>query len=144
MLAHFRRVIRLPRQMIWALVMETVETKQMVHTYVRHGSGRLLGRTSSKSPSPEELRKAAEQIRDLPRLLPFFVLVIAPLPGVTEGYVLVAVTVERWLGQRISLLPSQFRQVFQKPAPRQVVEERTPVADGRQQEPVLLPEDLAA
>ena len=67
-------------------------------------------------PSEEELQKAKEQLRDIPRFLPFFVIIVVPAPGVTEGYALLAITLERWLGQRISLLPSQLRKVFQKNA----------------------------
>lgn len=110
--AHFRRIIRLPRMMMWALFMEGVETKEMVHIYARHGAGKLLLLSKSKQPTPEELQKAKEQLRDIPRFLPFFVVIVFPAPGVTEGYAFLAITLERWLGQRISLLPSQFRKVF--------------------------------
>lgn len=112
--AQFRRIIRFPRQLLWALFMEGVETKQMVHIYARHGAGKLLLISKSKQPTEEELHQAREQLKDLPRFLPFFVIVAMPAPGVTEGYALLAVTLERWLGQRISLLPSQFRKIFQK------------------------------
>jgi hypothetical protein len=59
-------------------------------------------------------------LKDIPRFLPFFIVVIVPAPGVTEGYALLAVTLEKWLGRRISLLPSQFRKAFankQTPSP---------------------------
>jgi hypothetical protein len=79
---------------------------------VRQGQGKLLVNMSARQPTPEELDKAREQLKDLPKFLPFFVLVIVPLPGVTEGYALMAVTLENWLGRKISLLPSQFRKVF--------------------------------
>ncbi|TNE58472.1 MAG: hypothetical protein EP344_09930 [Bacteroidetes bacterium] len=111
---QFRRIIRFPRKMLWALFMEGVETKQMVHTYARHHAGRLLLISKQKQPTEEELQKAREQLRDIPRFLPFFVVIVVPAPGVTEGYAFLAVTLERWLGDRISLLPSQFRSVFQK------------------------------
>lgn len=98
--------------LLWAFFMEGVETKQMVHIYVRHGAGKLLLISKSKQPTSEELQKAKEQLQDIPRFLPFFVVIVVPAPGITEGYAFLAVTLERWLGQRISLLPSQFRKVL--------------------------------
>ncbi|MCB0534636.1 MAG: hypothetical protein H6574_16900 [Lewinellaceae bacterium] len=111
---QFKRIIRFPRMLLWALFMEGVETKQMVQTYARHHAGRLLLISKSQRPTKEELQQAREQLRDIPRFLPFFVIIAVPAPGVTEGYALLAITLERWLGERISLLPSHFRKVFQK------------------------------
>ncbi|MBK8922561.1 MAG: hypothetical protein IPM81_13820 [Saprospirales bacterium] len=112
--AQFRRIIRFPRRMLWAFFMESLETKQMVHTYARQGAGKLLLISRNKQPTEDELHQAREQLKDIPRILPFFVIVVVPAPGVTEGYALLAMTLERWLGQRFSLLPSHFRKVFQK------------------------------
>jgi hypothetical protein len=109
-----RRIIRFPRRMLWALLMEGVETRQMVHTYIRQGKGKLLVRMEHQVPSEEELQQAREQLMDIPKFLPFFVFVVVPLPGVTEGYALMAMTLENWMGQRFSLLPSQIRKVFEK------------------------------
>lgn len=111
---QFKRIIRFPRMLLWALFMEGVETKQMVHTYARHHAGRLLLISKSQRPTEAELQQAREQLRDIPRFLPFFVIIVVPAPGVTEGYALLAITLERWLGERISLLPSHLRKVFQK------------------------------
>ncbi|MBL7810482.1 MAG: hypothetical protein JNN28_21840 [Saprospiraceae bacterium] len=109
----FREVIKLPKRMLWALVMEGVETSRMVHVYARHGTGKLRIIPKHKKPTPEELKEASEQLKDLPRFLPFFVVVAVPVPGVTEGYALVAVTLEKWLGNKFRLLPSQFREIIE-------------------------------
>ncbi len=98
--------------MLWALVMETVETSRMVHVYARQGSGKLRIIPKHKKPTPEELREASEQLKDIPRFLPFFVVVAVPVPGVTEGYTLVAITLEKWLGNKFKFLPSQFREIM--------------------------------
>lgn len=108
----FREMTRLPRRLLWAMVMEGVETTRMVKVFARHGRTKLRIIKSHRSPTPEELREAVEQLKDIPRFLPFFVVVIVPLPGITEGYAIVALTLERWLGHRMKLLPSQFRSVF--------------------------------
>ena len=110
----FREVIRLPQRLLWGLVMEGVETTQMLRVFARHGSGRLRLTAVHRHPTAEELAEALEQLKDIPRFLPFFVVVVVPLPGVTESYTLVAVTLERWLGQRVRLLPSQFREILRR------------------------------
>ncbi len=111
---QFRRIVRFPRMMLWAFFMEGVETKQMLRTYARYGKVKFLMSTRTNKPTPEDLQKAKEQLKDIPRFLPFFVIVIVPAPGIAEGYALLAVTLEKWLGDRFRLLPSQFREVFQE------------------------------
>lgn len=108
-----RKVIRYQQRVFWALLLEGVETKQMLHTFLRAGRGRLLLSFKSKNPSPEELKQAVEQLKDLPRFLPFFVMVVVPLPGVTEGYALLAITLEKWLGHKFRLLPSEISKAVQ-------------------------------
>lgn len=107
-----REITRLPQKVLWAFVMEGVETTRMIKVFGRQGSGKLRITSASRNPTKEELREAMEQLRDIPRFLPFFMVILVPLPGVTEGYALVAITLERWMGDRIRLLPSQFRDVW--------------------------------
>ncbi len=109
----FKRVIRYPKLMLWAFFMEGVDTKNMLQTFARQGAVKLFP-ASSQRPTDEEIKAAMAQLKDLPRMLPFFVVAVVPAPGVTEGYALLALTLEKWLGQRISLLPSRIRAVFQK------------------------------
>ena len=112
--AKLRRVVRIPRMMLWAFVMEGKETTHMLHTFARKGKARLLISNAENGPSEEEMRRAVEQLKDLPRFLPFFVFIVVPAPGITEGYVLLAVTLEKWLGLKVSLLPTHFRNIFKK------------------------------
>jgi hypothetical protein len=108
----FREIIKLPRKMVWAMVMEGVETTRMVKVFARLGTGKLRLTPSHRNPTPEEIREAVEQLKDIPRFLPFFIIVVVPVPGIAEGYVVVALTLERWLGDRMKLLPSQFRHLL--------------------------------
>lgn len=112
-MTKFRRITRVPRLMLRAFVMEGIETKQMVQVFVRQGRNRLL-RSTTNPPTPQEKEQAMAQLKDLPRFLPFFMLLTMPLPGVTESYVLLAVTLEKWSGSRVTLLPSNFRNVFRR------------------------------
>ena len=114
MVTRFKKITRVPRRMFWAFVMESVETKQMIHTFALKGKTHLRITDPDKGPSDEEMRKAVRQLRDIPRFLPFFVFIVVPMPGVTEGYILLAVSLEKWMGHKVSLLPSHFRKVFQK------------------------------
>jgi len=107
-----REVTKLPRLMVWAMVMEGVETSRMVNIFLRHGRGKLRLVPSHRNPTPEQLKEAVEQLKDIPRFLPFFIVVVVPVPGITEGYAVVALTLERWLGDKMKILPSQFRHVL--------------------------------
>lgn len=108
------KIARFPKMMLWAFWMEGVETKQMVKTFIKHGRGKIIKSSSKNGPTPEELQQAREQLKDLPKFLPFFMCIVVPVPGITEGYAVLAVTLESWLGHKISLLPSQIRGVFVK------------------------------
>lgn len=108
------KIARFPKMMLWAFWMEGVETKQMVKTFVKHGRGKIIKSSSKNGPTLEELQQAREQLKDLPKFLPFFMCIVVPVPGITEGYAVLAVTLESWLGHKISLLPSQIRGVFVK------------------------------
>ena len=105
--------------MLWALVMEGVDTTRMMRVFARHGSGKLRLTPAHRHPTPEEMQTAVEQLKDIPRFLPFFVVVVVPLPGVTEGYALVAMTMEKWLGDRFRFLPSRMRDAMQPEEPKQ-------------------------
>ncbi len=109
-----RRVTRMPRMLLWAFWLEGAETKKMLQTFVRKGKSQVLVSTASDTPTDEELKEAMAQLKELPKFLPFFVFITVPIPGMTEGYVLLAFTLEKWLGRRFSLLPDQFQKVFQK------------------------------
>ena len=106
------------------MVMEGVETTRMVKIFARHGTGKLRLTPAHRNPTPEQLKEAVEQLKDIPRFLPFFVVVVVPVPGITEGYAVVALTLERWLGDRMKFLPSQFRHVL-KPVEKDLEKQET-------------------
>ncbi|MCB0522809.1 MAG: hypothetical protein R2830_11710 [Saprospiraceae bacterium] len=113
-LRKVRKVIHYPRRLLWAFVAEGIETRKMVRTFAKQGKGWLqMGETKDK-PTEAEIQQAVEQFKDIPRFLPFLVFIIFPVPGMTQGYVLLAMTLEKYLGQKVSLLPSQFRNIFKK------------------------------
>ncbi len=99
--------------MLRAFVMEGKETKQMALTFIQQSKGLWQG-DAHVPPSEEEMQQAKAQLKDLPRFLPFVMLLSFPVPGVTESYVLLAVTLEKLSRSRVTLLPSNFRHVFHR------------------------------
>lgn len=94
--------------------MEAVETRDMAVVF-----GRVLGRRlglngQQELPSEEEIRAAIEQLKDIPKFLPFFSFIFMPVPGITEMYILLAFSLEKLSGGTISLLPSQVRKAMRK------------------------------
>ncbi len=104
----------MPKLMLSAFVDEGVETRDMLKTFVKHGKGQLLLSKQAEPPTEEEIQQAIAQLKDIPKFLPFIVFVTVPVPGITESYVLLAVTLEKWLGEKFSLLPSSFRTILEK------------------------------
>lgn len=109
---QLQRLSKFPLKLFTAFWLEGAETTKMVHTFVRQGRAKVLLKSNAPRPTEAEMAAAVAQLKDLPRFIPFFVVVIMPLPGVTEGYALVAVTLEKWLGNKVRLLPSEFRKIF--------------------------------
>ncbi len=103
---------QLPRQLLWAVVMEGVGTTKMVHTYARQGTGKLRLSPVHRHPTPEELQIAGEQLKDIPRSLLFLLVFLIPVPGFVGGYTLAAISLEKKFGDRIKLIPSRFRHLL--------------------------------
>ena len=84
----------------------------MVYIYARYGSGKLKLTPTHRHPTREELQVAGEQLKDIPRSLLFLFIFLIPLPGMVGGYALIAIIIERWLGNKIKLLPTRFRHLL--------------------------------
>lgn len=108
----FREITRLPRQFLWAIAMEGVGTTRMIHVYARHVTRNLNLRSPQQNPSSEELQVAGEQLKDIPRSLLFLVVFLIPVPGFVGGYTLAAISMEKWSGDKIKLIPSRFRKLL--------------------------------
>ncbi len=102
----------MPRQLLWAIVMEGVGTTRMVQTYALHGSGKLKLTPTHLHPSEAELQVAGEQLKDVPRSLLFLVVFFIPVPGFIGGYTLMAISMEKKFGDKVKLLPTRFRPIL--------------------------------
>jgi hypothetical protein len=125
-----RKASKVPKLMLTAFRTEGIETRDMMRTFVKHGKGQLLISKESEPPTPEEIQLALAQLKDIPRFLPFIVFVTVPVPGITESYVLLAVTLEKWLGEKYSLLPSSFRNIFDKLKDEEIPSDNTVEPEG--------------
>ena len=97
-----------------ATKMEYRETVEMAATLGRLLKTQLKLTENPEIPSEEEIAYALEQLKDLPKFLPFFSLVFVPVPGITEAYILLAYSIEKLSGNAIRLLPSNFSQMVKK------------------------------
>lgn len=109
---EFQKIKRLPQQLLSAIAVEGVATRQMVHVYARHGRGKLHLSPPQQQPSNEELRMASEQLKDIPRSLIFLLMFLIPIPGFVGGYALIAIALEKSCGDKIQLLPTRFRSFW--------------------------------
>lgn len=97
-----------------ASYLEYQETVEMASIIGKLLKAQLSKTDPKKLPSEEEIAYALEQIKDLPRFLPFFSIMFMPVPGITELYILLACSIERLTGDNLKLLPSQFSKLVKK------------------------------
>lgn len=94
--------------------MEAMETRDMAVVFGRILSRRLGISGQQELPSEEEIKAAIEQLKDIPKFLPFFSFIFMPVPGITEMYILLAFSLEKLSKGTISLLPSQVRKAIRQ------------------------------
>ncbi|MDX1939406.1 MAG: hypothetical protein SFU99_02580 [Saprospiraceae bacterium] len=94
-----------------AAKMEAVETRDMATTFGKLLINKLKLSKSEELPSEQEIKEAFDQLKDIPKFLPFFGVIFLPVPGITEAYILLAFSIEKLSGGAIRLLPSQISKV---------------------------------
>lgn len=92
--------------------LEAVETRDMANTFGKILAAKLRLSKNRQLPDEEEIKEAINQLKDLPKFLPFFTVVFLPVPGITEAYIFLAVTLEKLSKGTISLLPSQISKMM--------------------------------
>jgi hypothetical protein len=93
--------------------LEALETRDMATTFGKLLATRLKISKNGELPDEQEIKEALHQLKDIPKFLPFFTMVFLPVPGITEAYIFLAVTLEKLSKGSISLLPSQISKVVQ-------------------------------
>ena len=102
------------KSLAYATKMEYVETVDMARIFGKALKYHLQMGEEPQMPSEVEIRAAFDQLKDIPKFLPFFSVMFLPVPGITELYILMAYSVERFTGNSVRLLPSQFSEVVKK------------------------------
>lgn len=97
-----------------AAKMEYFETVAMANTFGKVLINKLNFSKKGDLPDEEKIKEAFDQLLDLPKFLPFFTIFFLPVPGITELYILLAFTLEKFSKGNISLLPSQMRKILKK------------------------------
>jgi hypothetical protein len=99
-------------QLMNAFQMEAIETQMMISTYSQLIRSKWFNEKKCNFPNDLQMEQAKNQLLDLPKFLPFVGIFFLPLPGVIELYLISVIALERHLNGKVSLLPSQFRKMF--------------------------------
>ena len=105
-----RKYSQAPKLIFEAIACDDIGTTQMVHTYIRYG-GEIL-RIKGMAPTEEEMQRAENQLKDLPRLVLLLLVLLMPVPGMVGLYVFLAIMLERSWGNKISLIPTRYRSIL--------------------------------
>lgn len=101
------------KNIIHAFKQEGNETKNMMLVFNRHLRKKLNLKNRKDTPSPEELKEALTQLKDIPKLLPFAaVMLAAPIPGTTALYTVFAYYLNKKTDGKINILPDSFEDVL--------------------------------
>ena len=90
---------------------ETIEMANVFGQVLRH---QLRMGKEPRLPSEEEIAQAIDQLKDIPKFLPFFTFIFMPVPGITEAYILLAYSIEKMTGNTLRLLPTHFSRMVKR------------------------------
>jgi hypothetical protein len=105
-----RKYIQAPRHVMEAIAGDGIGTTRMVQTYLRYSSEKL--RITGIAPTEEEMQRAANQLKDLPRLVLLLMVFLMPVPGMVGLFVLSAIMLERFWGDKIRVIPTRYRSIL--------------------------------
>jgi hypothetical protein len=105
-----RKYAQAPKLIFEAIAGDGLGTTQMVHTYIRYGGRKL--RIKGVAPTDEEMQRASNQLKDLPRLLVLLMVFLMPVPGFVGLYMFMALLLERYWGNKISVIPMRYRSIL--------------------------------
>jgi len=101
------------KNLISAFKEEGLETKNMVSIFNRHLRKKLNLKNRKDNPSPEELKDALNQLKDIPKLLPYAAIMLAaPIPGSSTLYTVFGYYLNKKTSGKINILPDSFKNVL--------------------------------
>lgn len=92
---------------------ESRETVEMMKVFNYQFRKKLNLDTRGDAPSEDEIRNALEQLKDIPKLAPYAVILLSsPIPFSSTMYTGAAIYIKKATGGFINLLPSSFNDIF--------------------------------
>jgi len=111
--ATYRKARGIASKVIGAFKQEGRETASMMRVFNYQLRRKLKLDTRGDTPTPEEVQGALEQLKDIPKLAPYAVILLAsPIPFSSTMYTASAVYLKKVTKGYIDLLPGSFNDVF--------------------------------
>ena len=103
----------LSKNIVSAFKQEGKETTSMFKIFNRQLRKKLNLKNRSDNPTPEEIKEALSQLRDIPKLAPYaLIMLAAPIPGSSALYTVFAYYLNKKSNGKLNILPSSFQNVF--------------------------------
>lgn len=111
--ATYRKARGIASRVIGAFKQEGRETASMMRVFNYQLRSKLRLDTRGDTPSPEEVKGALEQLKDIPKLAPYAVILLtSPIPFSSTMYTAAAVYLKKVTKGYIDLLPGSFNDIF--------------------------------
>jgi len=108
-----KRVKDISKNVINAFKKEGTETTDMLSVFNRQLRKKLNLKTRKDVPTKEELDEALNQLKDIPKLLPYAIVMLAtPIPGSSTMYTVFAYFLKKRSNGKINLLPDSFDDIL--------------------------------
>lgn len=120
----YKRGKEIASRIISAFKQEGRETADMMKVFNNHLRSKLKLDHRGDTPTPEEVKNALEQLKDIPKLAPYaLILLSSPIPFSTVMYTAVSIYLKKITNGHIDLLPGSFNNIFIKDSPaNQIIE----------------------
>jgi hypothetical protein len=107
------KVKDISKNVIGAFKKEGSETSDMLSVFNRQLRKKLNLKSRKDMPTKQELDEALNQLKDIPKLLPFvLVMLTTPIPGSSTMYTIFAYFLKKKSNGKINLLPDSFNDVL--------------------------------
>ena len=108
-----KKVKNISKNVLNAFKKEGSETSDMLSVFNRHLRTKLNLKTRKDIPTKEELDIALNQLKDIPKLFPFAIVMLAtPIPGSSTMYTVFAYFLKKRSNGKINLLPDSFDDIL--------------------------------
>jgi hypothetical protein len=109
----YKRAKHVAMNVIRAFKHEGKETADMMRVFNYQLRKKLNLETRRDAPSPEEITSALEQLKDIPKLAPYAVILLtSPIPFSSTMYTGAAIYLKKVTRGYLNLLPDSFSDVF--------------------------------